>query len=302
MWYSLTSPQFLDSGSDRLKELAVFLREQIETHPVANDFAPALYWCDVVDRLIESYPNARSLLSMGEISVMRDWCIKALGLGRGFREQGMWMDQQDFRLLLAKIEQISTVCSSFVGAIIMAHRFLTVGEADWKQYSRDDGYRGSSILDHLDKFEQNTEIPEYFVDQSVKVGTGEVVPWTGVWIPVKGVDSAALAFAVQGQVMQPMFPITKVDENGYEHTSAVEVEWFPVKPTGRMLPSNSSASTAMGSFAAGSICDRSGYWFTPASSGSRCYFKQGQAFPEIEGSSYGATFWQWSPDQSDPKL
>ncbi|MGH8086229.1 MAG: hypothetical protein ACREPV_13305 [Lysobacter sp.] len=53
---------------------------------------------------------------------------------------------------------------------------------------------------------------------------------------------------------------------------------------------------------AGKDCPRSGYWFTPAKQGSRRYFKQGDVFPEIEGSTYGATFWQWSPDQSDPKL
>jgi hypothetical protein len=53
---------------------------------------------------------------------------------------------------------------------------------------------------------------------------------------------------------------------------------------------------------AGEPASQSGYWFTPARQGSRRYFKQGDTFPEIEGSTYGATFWQWSPDQSDPKL
>ncbi|SEL09659.1 hypothetical protein SAMN05216604_1711, partial [Pseudomonas agarici] len=31
-------------------------------------------------------------------------------------------------------------------------------------------------------------------------------------------------------------------------------------------------------------------------------FQQGATFPEIEGSDYGLTFWQWSPDQSNPTL
>lgn len=53
---------------------------------------------------------------------------------------------------------------------------------------------------------------------------------------------------------------------------------------------------------AGKPASRSGWWFTPAKQGSRRYFKQGDVLPEIEGSTYGATFWQWSPDQSDPKL
>jgi len=54
--------------------------------------------------------------------------------------------------------------------------------------------------------------------------------------------------------------------------------------------------------AAGNPVSRSGYWFTPAKQNSRRYFKRGDVFPEIEGSAYGATFWQWATDQSDPKL
>ncbi|MDH5823496.1 hypothetical protein QFW77_10915 [Luteimonas sp. RD2P54] len=53
---------------------------------------------------------------------------------------------------------------------------------------------------------------------------------------------------------------------------------------------------------AGEPVPQSGFWHTPARAGSRRYFKQGDTFPKIEGSDYGATFWMWSSDQSDPKL
>lgn len=53
---------------------------------------------------------------------------------------------------------------------------------------------------------------------------------------------------------------------------------------------------------AGQRSPESGWWFTPAKESSRRYFKQGDLFPNVEGSAYGATFWQWSPDQSSPKL
>lgn len=52
---------------------------------------------------------------------------------------------------------------------------------------------------------------------------------------------------------------------------------------------------------AGSPCPEAGWWFTPALSGSRRYFKQGETMPSL-GSDYGLTFWQWSPDQSAPTL
>ena len=54
--------------------------------------------------------------------------------------------------------------------------------------------------------------------------------------------------------------------------------------------------------AAGELCPKSGWWFTPAKANSRRYIQQGVAFPAMEGSDYGTTFWQWSPDQSAPTL
>ncbi|MGJ7530017.1 PoNe immunity protein domain-containing protein [Variovorax sp. GB1P17] len=52
----------------------------------------------------------------------------------------------------------------------------------------------------------------------------------------------------------------------------------------------------------GEYCPQAGWWFTPASTGSRRYFKQGEVMPIIEGSDYGSTFWQWDFDQSAPAL
>jgi hypothetical protein len=52
----------------------------------------------------------------------------------------------------------------------------------------------------------------------------------------------------------------------------------------------------------GEPCPRTGWWFTPALTGSRRYFKQDEVMPIIEGSDYGSTFWQWDVDQSAPKL
>lgn len=54
--------------------------------------------------------------------------------------------------------------------------------------------------------------------------------------------------------------------------------------------------------ASGQPVPRSGWWFTPAEVGSRKRFKKGDVFPEVQNGSYGAIFWQWSPDQSNPSL
>ena len=52
---------------------------------------------------------------------------------------------------------------------------------------------------------------------------------------------------------------------------------------------------------ANASCPETGWWFTPAKTGSRRYFKQGETMPSV-GGDYGLTFWQWSPDQSAPTL
>lgn len=48
----------------------------------------------------------------------------------------------------------------------------------------------------------------------------------------------------------------------------------------------------------GQHCPQAGYWFTPAKADSRRYFKESEIMPTFEGSAYGATIWQWSPDQT----
>jgi hypothetical protein len=52
----------------------------------------------------------------------------------------------------------------------------------------------------------------------------------------------------------------------------------------------------------GQPCPQTGWWHTPAQSGSRRYFNKGAVMPEIKGNAYGSTFWQWDIDQSNPKL
>jgi hypothetical protein len=51
----------------------------------------------------------------------------------------------------------------------------------------------------------------------------------------------------------------------------------------------------------GSACPQAGWYFTPAQASSRRFFAMGAVMPDFK-SSYGATIWQWDPNQSGPKL
>ena len=306
LWYALTSPEYMDSAFERLKNVDAFLKELLTAHPIAENFQPAIFWGGVIEQLLGNYSNARAMLAHGEIGTMRDWCIKAADIERGFREQAMWMGKEEFLTLLERIECASKVCSDFMGAITMTWYFSSAGimngEINWTEYDRDDGYAGCSVLDQMQSLAEVTKIPEHQADLAVSIRTGQIVPWTGVWIPAGGLDTAALAFARQGQIMQPKYPVTHVDEDGYEYTEPVETAWHPVKPTGRTISLCSSPQETISPIPASNPCPKPGYWFTPAKQSSRRYFKQGDTFPEIEASAYGATFWQWSPDQSEPRL
>jgi hypothetical protein len=42
----------------------------------------------------------------------------------------------------------------------------------------------------------------------------------------------------------------------------------------------------------GCVCEKPGYYFTPAGGGQRRHFKKGDIAPERQ-SEYGKTIWQW---------
>ncbi|RNF81417.1 PoNe immunity protein domain-containing protein [Montanilutibacter psychrotolerans] len=90
-----------------------------------------------------------------------------------------------------------------------------------------------------------------------------------------------------------------VDDTSYREMAFYPRDWVD---HARLLAAHAAGTAPPERVAAGQPAPRNGWWHTPAKTGSRRYFKQGDAFPHIEGSSYGATFWLWSPDQTDPTL
>lgn len=97
--------------------------------------------------------------------------------------------------------------------------------------------------------------------------------------------------------------ILGIDDSGYHNMpfypkDLVDYARSVSSPPGHQQPNSSSILRR----AAGELCPQSGWWLTPAQLNSRRYIQQGVAFPAIEDSDYGTTFWQWSADQSAPML
>lgn len=155
--------------------------------------------------------------------------------------------------------------------------------------------------------------PRYRLNPSVQVATGEPIPQNGMYLP--DIDCSCAALLVVGdRAPKARYLIridTRVDEDGVKRGETPISEKRPATWTliervpGETIPFEEglgAVESAPQRIPAGKTCNRAGYWHTPAKQGSRRHFKQGDLFPEIEGSAYGATFWQWSPDQSGPKL
>ena len=305
LWYALTSVEYLDKAFAKLTEAADFLRRRVKEHDIAQSYPPVLRWLGEMEKLELTYANARSMLEQGECNVMRYWAGSLQDIPRGFAESIMtWMGDADRLHFETTLDRAYSVASDFMTAIRMSMLHFDDPRGDWR-VDDDAGFDGSSIQLHWEDFANVIEIPECAADASLSVATGELVPWTGVWIPAEGSTTAALAFARQGQIMQPAYEVIGEVEDGcgYGETRPVDVTWHPFRPTGRMLPVNRGANVSDPlRVAAFNSATQTGWWFTPAKQGSRRHFKQGDVFSDVEGSSYGSTFWQWAPDQSDPKL
>lgn len=91
--------------------------------------------------------------------------------------------------------------------------------------------------------------------------------------------------------------LARFDEDGT--WPAPEVRFW--QPDPEVGSAKETQSARLPSVPANQRCPEAGWWYTPAQANSRRYFKQGETMPSV-GGDYGQTFWQWSPDQSAPKL
>ncbi|MFT4247070.1 MAG: hypothetical protein QM581_03400 [Pseudomonas sp.] len=303
LWYTITSPDYLQKAQEILRDAAAFLRTRAESHEFIMQYPPVPHWLGVMEYLIENFPNAKAMLMHGEYSTIIDWVRRMQDIPRSLSESEMgWLPREEEDELMSLLNSAYRVCSRFDSALTMSRYFsddeIISGKADWKEwYPEDHGYTGDSIVLLSELYPLDG--PEYMVDSSITCSTGQIVPWTGVWVPIDGMGTSALAFARQGQIMQPAYEIvSKDEETGYEEMRPVETTWYPVRPTGRLL--SAIVQDTPRRVPAGQSCPLTGWWYTPAKASSHRYFKQGEVFPKIEGSDYGETFRLWSQDQTSP--
>ncbi|NMG29890.1 hypothetical protein [Aromatoleum evansii] len=146
--------------------------------------------------------------------------------------------------------------------------------------------------------------PIYRLNPAVRVATDEPVTVTGVYLP--DADDSCAQFFYAG----PHATSTSVgyDPKTGQNISEVDTVWTLVErvaDSGGGVPGEEAAydigERRHPNVPAGQPCPEAGWWFTPAQANSRRWFKQAEIMPAL-GGDYGDTFWQWSPDQSAPRL
>lgn len=152
--------------------------------------------------------------------------------------------------------------------------------------------------------------PRYRLNPDVRVSTGEPVLQAGLYWPEA--PDAAVQFLEPSQPDKPWMKAPEacvgLDESGVQYDHKEPTVWIKVERVPGETVSDGLANLlapeapSPHNVPAGQPCPRSGWWFTPAKPDSQRYFNRGDLLPAIPGSAYGATFWQWSPDQRAPKL
>lgn len=309
LWYVITSPQHMLAARDALQEAFDFLLLQVRLVPDAIDHPSVAFWGDKIKGLLDEFDHDLSMLKHGDFQAMIGWEGQLGSIPRGFDEGVRWMPEHDE--FMRKLNVSVSIAGRFWLSLVMSQMYCKAayknGSVDWHhEIPEDMGIAGDGIARYYEDsvfLMLPEEIPEYAPDESASCKTGEIVPWTGVWVPSMGMGSAALAFARQGiQIMQSAYEIVSVDEDGEADSyELVDCVWHPVKPTGRMIKHPVMAklrqelANARLRCEAGQRCPREGIWFTPAVADLR-HFELGEVMPEIK-SDYGHTIWQWSQQQ-----
>lgn len=148
------------------------------------------------------------------------------------------------------------------------------------------------------------EQPVYKINSNIKIRTGQLVPKNGIYLPdIEKSCAQALAHGYEAPTANfGQNPVTTQREGAAPVTWTL-VERISDEGGGFFGQKDSSFSKSLRlRTPGGQPCPQAGWWYTPAETGHRRYFKAGTLMPVIESSSYGLTFWLWDADQSAPTL
>lgn len=310
IWYTILSPEYMATAKPLFEQAYEIMMRRVRGDAVAPYVAPIPYWGGKVEEAVKNFDAALAQYKAGNfdgLSAIEGGISNAI---RGFKETYVtWLgDEQDLFFELLNDANAPLGRGFYVRRMQseVARLNFRNGECELNRLiPRDNGLPFNEVLFMEESVfpVMPPHIPEYAADTAVSCATGDLVPWTGMWVPSTGMGTSALAYAEQGvQIMQPAYEPETWDKDGEEILSfrVLDKVWHPVRPTGRMIPyPNSEHASHVNLRCDGGLpCPVPGYWFTPARANSRRRFEGDEVMPAV-GGDFGATIWQWDLDQRD---
>ncbi len=200
-----------------------------------------------------------------------------------------WMSEADQKIYNENIRR----------AMTMAHNISITEHAWW------DRVEPSSHIEELAEFPELSIPYAYRLNKTVHVRSGEKTCVTGIYAP--DLENCCPQFLGS---YHKKAPLTKqwvgtedlVDPRSGEKYDEekiyreVECTWYLVERSDGEVSPGSGQTDQLLRVVAGKSCPQTGFYFTPAVSGSRRRFVEGQLMPSLD-STYGQTIWQWDQVQ-----
>lgn len=298
-----TSPIYLaelrDAWGEMIQHLEACLNNYMRNLPSNYRLQPLPEQPDIVwgERVLPNFRSTYQYLCDGVIALSHG---DSLGLYSAHGPQNDRKGQAEFSVQWLAERDLERYDDLLSKASTMASNICATVNSLWcPNELGDPGVVGTEIVIPI-------TLPNYQLVPTTSISTGSPVTLTGIYLP--NVDNscpqylsshkpAPNAIVLKG-VEELLHPSTgkKYGENPvFERVPCV---WTLVarterddKPTSTALIQTESHRTP-----GGNACPASGFYFTPASAGSRRYFEKGTLMPCFN-SSYGATIWQWDDQQ-----
>lgn len=129
-------------------------------------------------------------------------------------------------------------------------------------------------------------LPVYRQNCNIKIRTGELVPQSGIYIPL--IVDASPQLMLKGH--DAIEALVGLDESGIQYENEEPTSWMLVERIADEGGSLESFQVEILKASAGQRCMKSGHWWSPANQSRSRYFERDEIFPTVE-SDWGETIW-----------
>jgi hypothetical protein len=315
IWYLFTSADFFEAAARECEETLEWFGTLAISRHVAN-FGRNNQIFDKFKQRARDIRRGAELARLGDYRLVWDISDYVRGDVRGMLEQPLhsWMTEAEYKEFdSVRISRLMTYASqitrSLNNAMIGAESFFNPNPKYPERRNDDDGFPGDEIVkvynSNVSWYKDESfwklpdPLPEYVINTSVECGTGDEVPWTGVWYPSTGLEKHSLTFAIKGSRMQPAYRVVKTTEElrteeqmfPYPETVAVATSWHPVIPSGRQAETKEELWAK-----AGEPCPKAGIWQPTDPGAAQRTYEAGETMAQLK-SPHGLTVWRWVADR-----